>query len=93
MLKGQVGAPGPEPSKLVLPPFGQPRHAGLRNPVREGAGHGGGSAGDVQSGVDGFQVGAHSSLGYAQAAGDLGVGAPGGEQMGIRMGVISSPGP
>ena len=22
MLKGQVGAPGPEPSKLVLPPSG-----------------------------------------------------------------------
>jgi hypothetical protein len=61
-------------------PFGQPRHAGLRNPVREDAGHGGGSAGDVQPGVDGFQVCAHSSLGYAQAAGDLGVGVPGGEQ-------------
>ena len=30
--------------------------------------------------VDVFQVGAHGSLGYAQAAGDLGVGVPGGDQ-------------
>jgi hypothetical protein len=50
-------------------------------PVGEGAGDGGGPAGDVQQAVDVFQVGADGSLGYAQAAGDLGVGVPGGDQV------------
>ena len=54
--------------------------ASVRNTVGEGAGDGGGAAGDVQPGVDVFQVGAHGSLGYAEAAGDLGVSVPGGEQ-------------
>src|SRR5262249_49098421 len=48
--------------------------------VGERAGDGGGPAGDVQQAVDVFQVRAHGSLGYAQAAGDLGVSVPGGEQ-------------
>ena len=50
-------------------------------PVGEGAGDGGGPAGDLQQAVDVFQVGAHGSLGNAQAAGDLGVGVPGGDQV------------
>src|ERR1700678_1396297 len=50
-------------------------------PVGESAGDGGGPAGDLQQAVDVFQVGAHGSLGYAQAAGDLGVGVPGGDQV------------
>ena len=49
--------------------------------VGEGAGDRGGPAGDLQQAVDVFQVGAHGSLGYAQAAGDLGVGVPGGDQV------------
>src|SRR5580704_15606152 len=49
--------------------------------VGEGAGDGGGPAGDLQQAVDVFQVGAHGSLGYAEAAGDLGVGVPGGDQV------------
>ena len=44
------------------------------------AGDRGSTAGDVQPGVDVFQVLAHSSLGQAQVAGDLGVGAPSGHQ-------------
>ena len=55
------------------------KHA-LGGPVGEGAGDGGGAAGDVQPFVDVFQVGAHGSLGDAEAAGDLGVGVPGGQQ-------------
>ena len=35
----------------------------------------------VQQAVDVFQVSAHCSLGYTQAAGDLGVGVPGGDQV------------
>jgi hypothetical protein len=50
-------------------------------PVCEGASDGGGPAGDLQQAVDVFQVGAHGSLGYAEAAGDLGVGVPGGDQV------------
>src|ERR1700722_7689523 len=50
-------------------------------PVGEGAVDGGGPAGDLQQVVDVFQVGAHGSLGYAQAAGDLGLGVPGGDQV------------
>ena len=50
-------------------------------PVGEGAGDGGGPAGDLQQPVDVFQVGAHGSLGNAQAPGDLGVGVPGGDQV------------
>src|SRR5262249_47867758 len=49
--------------------------------VGEGAGDGGGPAGDLQQAVDVFQVGAHGCLGDAQAAGDLGVGVPGGDQV------------
>ena len=49
-------------------------------PVGEGAGDGGGTAGDLQQAVDVFQVRAHGCLGYAQAAGDLGIGVPGGDQ-------------
>ena len=52
----------------------------LGGPVGEGAGDGGGAAGDVQPGVDVFQVGAHGPLGYAEVAGDLGVSVPGREQ-------------
>ena len=48
-------------------------------PVGEGAGDGGGPAGDLQQAVDVFQVGPYRSLGYAQAAGDLAVGVPGGD--------------
>jgi hypothetical protein len=48
--------------------------------VGEGAGDGGGAAGHAQPFVDVLQVGAHGSLGNAQAAGDLGVGVPGGHQ-------------
>src|SRR6202012_3583807 len=36
-------------------------------PVGEGAGDGGGPAGDLQQAVDVFQVRSHGSLGYAQA--------------------------
>ena len=43
----------------------------------EGAGDGGGAAGDVQPFVDVFQVAAHGALGDAQPTGDLGVGVPG----------------
>ena len=50
-------------------------------PVGEGAGDGGGPAGDLQQAIDVFQVGAHGCLGDAQAAGDLGVGVPGGDQV------------
>jgi len=50
----------------------------LLNPVWEGAGDCGGAAGDLEPGVDVFQVGAHGSLRDAEAAGDLGVGVPGG---------------
>jgi hypothetical protein len=39
-----------------------------------------GAAGDMQPVVDVFQVLAHSSLGQAQLAGDLGVGPPGGDE-------------
>ena len=48
--------------------------------MREGAGDGGGAAGDTQLFVDVFQVGAHGSLGDAQAARDLAVGVPGRQQ-------------
>ena len=44
-------------------------------------GNGSGAAGDVQSFVDVLQVGAHGSLGYAEEAGDLGVGVPGRDQL------------
>ena len=49
-----------------------------RRSGREGTGDGGGATGDVQLVVDVLQVGAHGSLRYAKAAGDLGVGVPGG---------------
>src|SRR5580693_1802805 len=49
-------------------------------PCREGAGDGGGAAGNMQSFIDVFEVGAYGSLSHAQAAADLGVGVPGGQQ-------------
>jgi hypothetical protein len=72
-------------------PAGNARSSGLEDcwrgaqgrvsggPVGEGAVDGGGPAGDLQQAVDVFQVSAYGSLGYAQAAGDLGVGVPGGD--------------
>src|SRR5262249_22074515 len=48
--------------------------------MREGAGDGGGAAGDAQLFVDVFQGGANRSLGDALASGCLGLGLAGGEQ-------------
>jgi hypothetical protein len=53
----------------------------LGNPVGQDAGDGSGAAGYLEPFVDIFQVGTHGSLGYAEAAGDLGVGVPGGQQV------------
>src|SRR6516165_6219297 len=50
-------------------------------PVRERTGYCGRAAGDVQPVIDVLQVGAHGGLGQTEAAGDLGVGVPGGDQV------------
>jgi hypothetical protein len=50
-------------------------------PVRERTSDCGRATGDVQPAIDVFQVGAHGGLGQAEAAGDLGVGVPGGDQV------------
>jgi hypothetical protein len=49
--------------------------------VGEGAADSGGPAGYLQQAVDVLQVGADGSAGYAQPAGDLGIGVPGGHQV------------
>ena len=48
--------------------------------VRKGAGDRGGAARYLQPGEDVLQVDAHGAFGHAELAGDLGVGAPGGNQ-------------
>ncbi len=53
----------------------------LGDTIREGAGDGGGAAGDIQLLVDVFQVGTYGSLGDAQTPGDLAVGVPGRQQV------------
>ena len=50
-------------------------------PLGKGAGYCGGAAGDVQLVVDVLQVDTHGSLGNPEAAGDLGIGVPGGDQV------------
>ena len=85
-----ISSPGPsrlpgQPGSVSTRPGAQPPGPGIRwcQAVRvgEGAGDGGGAAGDLQQAVDVFQVGAHGPLGDAEAAGDLGVGVPGGDQV------------
>jgi hypothetical protein len=74
-LARDIAVSGKDREDKDTPPSQDPGKA-LGNPVGEGASHRGGAAGDVQPFVDAFQVGAHGSLGDAEAQGDLGVGVP-----------------